>query len=153
MQDVNFKYTLQSYQRKDGQVSDFGEIYLQANNTYFPHQSWTDFGCGAVYVWAEEFINLLEGTETKVECNFYDGAYLFYVEKTKNKKWKITFVNEDNDRDFEYEFFIDPIQICNSLLDAVKFMKEIRLQQEDEEAAEKYKIREKNFQKAIINNL
>ena len=149
MSEIEFKYNFESYQRENGIVSDFGEIYLQVNKFSFPEEQWTDFGCGVIYTWSEEVIKLLTNSALRVECNFYDGAFLFYIEKIQSSIWEITFVDEDSDKKFEYKCLVDPIQTSTNLLEAVKFMREIRVKQFNYESVKKYDERESILTEAI----
>jgi hypothetical protein len=149
MQDVKILYSLESYQRDNGLISDFGEIYLQVENYFFPEAHWTDFGCKCVYIWAEEIISLLTTRETKVECNFYDGAFLFYVAKSHGNLWEITLVNEDSDKEFECKYFVDPIQTSSNLLEAIRFMQAIYYKQGNVKGVKYNKERELDLENAI----
>ena len=149
MEEVKILYNLESYQRENGSISDFGELYLQSGDYYFPEEHWTDFGCGAVYTWAEEFIKLIQGNEVKVECNFFDGAFLYYVEKVDKHTWKLSFIDEDKSENAEKECLVEAFELSEELLKTVKFMTDIRIKQNNIEAVEKYKVRENQLQEAI----
>ncbi len=148
MNEVTFQYNLESYQRSNGVVSDFGEIYIKTDTNYFPEKNWTDFGCKAVYIWADEFVRLLVNSKSKVECNFYDGAFLFYLETIGNT-WQMTFVDEDSDKDFEFQVIVEPFQISTNLLKALRFMKSIRQMQGSEKSFSYYQEREIELLNAI----
>lgn len=122
-QDFTVHLPLETYISEEGGVKTTGDIYIELDGYFFPEKDWYDFGENLLSWWTEEFIELADREETKIECGFMDGPFRFIIEIKSDKTWQIRCIREYAESEkCEYKAEIDSIQASKSLLNAVDKM-------------------------------
>ncbi|HEY0049051.1 MAG TPA: hypothetical protein VGB68_07185 [Pyrinomonadaceae bacterium] len=121
MQEFIIHLPIASYQRKNEKFDNFGEIYLQLGDYFFPSENWTDFGANIVFWWLQEITKIYSNESDTARCKFMDGNYRFDLQITDRPEiWQIYFIKERADDDeIELQTEVNSEQLSREILKAV----------------------------------
>lgn len=145
MRKFNFRSLPDSYVH-DGEVDDFGVIYIQLDDYAFPDKEWTDFGLKIVYWWMDAFLKLISGEEKKVQCKFMDGNYRFDIEAISLRVWRVLLIREwANSEEVEQESEINVEQATESLVQVATTFAKMDGKYGNEKRSKNYDLRIKSL--------
>lgn len=130
--------------------TDFGELYVQLGDYYFPDKVWTDFGETVVFGWKSQLTKLFSKQSGKIRCKFMDGNFRFDVETTNSKELlNLLFIREKRDSDeTEHQEMVYTEQFFQEILRVNTAIQEECKKNGNYEAVNRIEIKNKEFQSA-----